>query len=276
MAVFNDRDLSYVLDTVVAAASAEILPRFRELDGADVAQKSSAIDLVTQADLLSEAHITAALKSRFPEALIVGEEAHDVHRSIDGLRDAALAFTIDPVDGTYNFASGLPAFGTIIGVIVNGETAAGLIYDCINGDSLIASKGAGAHLARKGGHSQRVSVAPAVPLDQMVGAMGWAFMDEPVRSRIAANMAKIRLPFAVNCSAYEYWMMAKGRLHFSGHGKASPWDHLAGVLIHQEAGGYTAKFDGSPYRPGEVLGGILSAPDRDSWVEIRREIVGIG
>ncbi len=52
-----------------------------------------------------------------------------------------------------------------------------------------------------------------------------------------------------------------------------PWDHLAGVLIHEEAGGVTAKFDGSPYRPGEVNGGILSAPDAESWNLILAEIV---
>jgi len=53
-----------------------------------------------------------------------------------------------------------------------------------------------------------------------------------------------------------------------------PWDHLAGVLAHQEAGGYTAKFDGTPYRPGETTGGIISAPDEESWRVIRREIIG--
>jgi fructose-1,6-bisphosphatase/inositol monophosphatase family enzyme len=47
------------------------------------------------------------------------------------------------------------------------------------------------------------------------------------------------------------------------------------VLVHQEAGGYTAKFDGTPYRPGQTDGGILSAPDKASWTMLRREIVGL-
>jgi myo-inositol-1(or 4)-monophosphatase len=51
-------------------------------------------------------------------------------------------------------------------------------------------------------------------------------------------------------------------------------DHLAGVLLHQEAGGHTAKFDGTPYRPGETGGGIISTPGRESWQMIRAEIVG--
>jgi myo-inositol-1(or 4)-monophosphatase len=109
----------------------------------------------------------------------------------------------------------------------------------------------------------------------MIGAMSWGHMDEPDRTRVCANMAKIRMTFAFNCSAYEYWMVASGKLHFIGHAKLMPWDHLAGVLVHQEAGGHTAKFDGSPYRPGETMGGIISAPDKESWQLIRHEIVGI-
>ncbi len=54
-----------------------------------------------------------------------------------------------------------------------------------------------------------------------------------------------------------------------------PWDHLAGVLTHQEAGGYTVKLDGTPYRPGDTEGGILSAPDKESWKMLRRDILGL-
>jgi myo-inositol-1(or 4)-monophosphatase len=99
-------------------------------------------------------------------------------------------------------------------------------------------------------------------------------MDEPDRSRISANLSKTRMAFSLNCSAYEYWMVASGKWHFIGHCKLMPWDHLAGVLAHQEAGGYTAKFDGTPYRPGETVGGIISAPDEESWQMIRRDIIG--
>jgi myo-inositol-1(or 4)-monophosphatase len=274
-AAFNEGDFDYLVEVVAEAAAAEIVPRFRALSAIDITQKTSAIDLVTQADVLTEARIAQAIRSRFPEALIVGEETFDADRfSISRLTDAALAFVIDPVDGTYNFAAGLPAFGTIVAVVVNGETVASLIYDCLNGDRLTAFRAAGAYLTRKDGYSAPIRVAAAVPLSQMVGAIGWAFMDEPLRSRVAANMSTIRMPISINCSAYEYWLAATGRLHFTGHGKAMPWDHLAGVLLHQEAGGYSARFDGSRYRPGDILGGILSAPDPHSWHQIRQTILG--
>lgn len=271
----SDPDFDYLMATVAEAAALEIMPRFRNLGVGDISEKTSAIDLVTEADLLTEKHITAALKARFPGALVVGEEAYEADRSVvPALAHADLAFVIDPVDGTFNFASGLPVFGTILAVVAKGETIAGIIHDPVLGDTVTTVRGAGTYLRRRNGQASRLAVAPVVPLNEMTGLISWGHMDEPDRSRIGANMAKIRMGFALNCSAYEYWMVASGRIHFIGHSKLMPWDHLAGVLAHQEAGGFTAKFDGTPYRPGETTGGIISAPDEESWRIIRREIVG--
>jgi myo-inositol-1(or 4)-monophosphatase len=274
--VISDKDISFLVDCVKQAGQTEIIPRFRNLEAADISEKTSAVDLVTQADLLAEQQITAALRERFASALIVGEEAYEADRSVvPALAEADLAFVIDPVDGTFNFAAGFPVFGTILAVTVKGETVAGIIHEPVLGDTITAIKGSGAYLTRKNGTSTKLKVADAIELSQMVGGMAWAHMDEPDRSRIAANLSKVRMTFAFNCSAYEYWMAASGKLHFIGHSKLMPWDHLAGVLIHQEAGGHTAKYNGTPYRPGETTGGILSAPDMESWNIIRREIVGL-
>jgi len=272
---FSDTDFDHLMTIVAEAAAREILPRFRNLGDGDIAEKTSAIDLVTEADLLAEQYITAALKARFPGALIVGEEAYEADKSVvPALAHADLAFTIDPVDGTFNFAAGLPVFGTIVAVVAKGETIASVIYDPVLGDTVTAMRGAGTFLRRGKGQARRLSVAAPAALSAMTGAISWGHMEEPERSRICANLAKTRMTFSLNCSAYEYWMVASGKWHFIGHSKLMPWDHLAGVLAHQEAGGYTAKFDGTPYRPGETTGGIISAPDEDSWQMIRREIIG--
>lgn len=271
----TDSDIAFLINEVRRAGEADIMPRFRNLAAGDIAEKTSAIDLVTQADLQAEERITRSLRQRFPQALIVGEEAYEMDRSVvPALNDAALAFVIDPVDGTYNFASGLPMFGTILAVVANGETVAGIIHDPILGDTITAVIGGGAHLQRANGSSSRLQVGAAKPLAAMTGIVAWAHMDEPDRSRIAANMAKIRMSFYYNCSAYEYWMLGSGRIDFVAQQKTNPWDHLAGLLIHREAGGYSARYDGQPHRPGEMEGGILAAPDRDSWETIRQDIIG--
>ncbi len=58
------------------------------------------------------------------------------------------------------------------------------------------------------------------------------------------------------------------------YNKLMPWDHLAGTLIAQEAGGHAARFDGSPYRPTDLEGGLLVASNPDSWRVLRDEIIG--
>ncbi|MBB4007773.1 inositol monophosphatase family protein [Allorhizobium taibaishanense] len=272
--MFHDRDLDSVLTIVKHAASLEIRPRFRRLIEGEVEEKKSSIDLVTQADLLSEKHMTEALQARWPHALVVGEEAAETDRSlIDKLKQADLAFVIDPVDGTFNFQAGLPIYGTNMAVVVKGETVAGIIHDSVLGDTLVASKGSGARFLREDGTVNPIAVAAPADLSMMVGTISINDLAYEERRRVAGNLAKTKMAFAYNCSAYEYWLVATGKVHFIGHYKLYPWDHLAGVLIHQEAGGFTARFDGSPYKPGDLTGGILSAPDRDSWEQVLREIV---
>ncbi|HBF31387.1 MAG TPA: inositol monophosphatase [Rhizobium sp.] len=250
------------------------MPRFRRLDASDVTEKKSSIDLVTDADLLSEKRMTEDFLARWPKALVVGEEACEANPALIGaLKDAELAFVIDPVDGTFNFQAGLPTFGTNLAVVVRGETVAGIIHESVLGDTLVASKGAGAHMLRADGHRSAIAVARPVPLSSTVGTISINDIAYEERRRIAGNLAKTKMAFAYNCSAYEYWMAATGKVHFIGHHKLMPWDHLAGVLIHMEAGGLTARFDGTPYLPGDITGGILSAPDRESWEEILRDVV---
>lgn len=272
--MFDDHDIGAVLEIVKEAARLDILPRFRSPDMGDVTEKKSAIDLVTDADLLSERRMTEAFRARWPNALVVGEEACETNPGlISALRDAELAFVIDPVDGTFNFQAGLPTFGTNLAVVVRGETVAGIIHEAVLGDTLVASKGAGAHLLRADGHQAPIAVAKPVPVSSTVGTISINDIGYEQRRRIAGNLAKTQMAFAYNCSAYEYWMASTGKVHFIGHHKLMPWDHLAGVLIHLEAGGFTARFDGTPYLPGHTTGGILSAPDVDSWQEILQEIV---
>lgn len=271
---FRDSDLFDILDLVRTAGQREILPRFRRFDAPDIVEKKSSIDLVTDADLKTEAYLTAELLKRWPEALVVGEEACESNPAlVSALPDADLAFVIDPVDGTFNFQAGLPVFGTNLAVVKRGETIAALIHDCVLADTLVASKGAGARWLRADGTEAAIRVAAATELSMMVGTISINDIGEEERRRIAGNLAQTKMAFAYNCSAYEYWLVATGKVHFIGHHKLMPWDHLAGVLLHEEAGGVTRRFDGSPYLPGQTTGGILSAPDADSWEMILSRVV---
>lgn len=270
---FDDASIEALEKILAEAARTEIMPRFRRLDAADVRRKTSAADLVTEADIRAERLITARLREHWPDALVVGEEAcsEDPAR-LAGLGEAELAFVVDPVDGTFNFASGVPLFGVILAVVVNGETVAGLIHDPVGGDTMVAAAGAGSHVLRGDGTRERVRVADAVPFAEMTGSVSWQYFSEPERSLLARNQTKTLASFGYRCSAHEYRLLAGGHAHFVVYNKLMPWDHLPGALICEEAGGYVRKFDGSPYRPADLSGGLLLATDPESWSLLRREV----
>jgi fructose-1,6-bisphosphatase/inositol monophosphatase family enzyme len=267
---FTRADALAVAEILRTTAQAEILPRFRNLSADAIRTKSSQLDLVTDADEAAERVIEAELLRRFPEALVVGEEGVSRDASVlNGLGEAELAFILDPVDGTLNFASGLPLFGVMAAVVIKGEIVCGVILDPISDDWSMAVRGEGAWVQRPDGSTSQLQVASPVPLSQMAGNVSWRYLPEDLRPRVTGNLPKVAMAADLRCAAHTYRQIAAGHLHFSFSSSVMPWDHAAGWLIHREAGGYTAHFDGSPYRPVNRSGGLISAPDKESWQALR-------
>jgi fructose-1,6-bisphosphatase/inositol monophosphatase family enzyme len=272
---FARKDLERLADIVTIAADQEIMPRFRSLGEGGIREKTSALDLVTDADEAAEAAIKAAVAKAFPKAVFVGEESVEKDRSLlNKIADAEMAIIIDPVDGTSNFAWGLPLFGVLAAVVKRGVTIAGIIYDPVGRDCTFAIKGHGAWAKSESGTTRDIRVSKPTTLANMTGVTSWYLMPEPMRSHVAANLAKVKASFGYRCAAYEYRIVAEGLVDFSLHYKLMPWDHAAGVLIHAEAGGYSALLDGSPYLPTRFEGGIISAPNRESWQMVHDALLG--
>jgi fructose-1,6-bisphosphatase/inositol monophosphatase family enzyme len=142
------RQATEVATLLREAARAEILPRFRRLAQGEVRSKSGPLDLVTDADEAAERVIEAGLLRMFPGAVIVGEEAAAADEAVlDRLAGADLAFVVDPVDGTANFASGTPLFGCMAAAVVRGEVVGAWIHDPLGDDTAIALRGEGAWIA---------------------------------------------------------------------------------------------------------------------------------
>jgi len=255
------------------AAKAEILPRFRRLGEGDIRVKSEASDLVTEGDEAAERYIKARLDEVLPGALFVGEEsvAHDPDL-LPKLAGADLALVVDPIDGTFNFASGIPLFAVMASVVSKGETVAGVIYDPMGDDWILAEKGAGAHQVRPDGHSVKLKVAEPVALADMYGMASTGFIGHESRAKVLGNMAKVRFLMNYRCAGHEYRTFAAGHVHYLMYNKLMPWDHLAGTLISQEAGAYAARLDGSAYLPSHVDGGLLLTANKDVWEEMKREV----
>ncbi len=266
-------DIAALANLLQEAAVKEILPRFRNLGAGDVRMKSEAIDLVTEGDEAAERLIKARMDEIAPGAVFIGEESVAADPALlDKLADADLAVVVDPIDGTFNFAAGLPLFGVMASVVSKGETVAGIIYDPLGNDWVIAEKGSGAWMCRPDGSQERMSVTAGVPLESMVGGASTGFYSQEARREVMANMAKVRIATSYRCAAHEYRILAGGYIHFLMYQKLMPWDHLAGTLIAQEAGAYAARFDGAPYLPAHLNGGLLLTTDKDSWETLRREV----
>lgn len=268
-------DVTKLADLLKLAAKEEILPRFRRLGSGDVRSKSEPSDLVTEADEAAERLLKREIAALAPEALFVGEESVAADPALLGkLADADFAVVVDPVDGTFNFASGIPAFGVMASVVWKGEVVAGIIYDPMGDDWVMAEKGSGAFLKRPDGEAIRLAVSTPRPLSEMVGMASPGYFYGEERERILANLAKVRFAANYRCSAHEYRTFAGGHVQFIMYNKLMPWDHLGGTLIGTEAGGYVRRLDGSPYLPRHVDGGLLLTTDKDSWELLRREIIG--
>lgn len=267
-------DIETLATVLRDAAKAEILPRFRRLDEGMVRAKTEAIDLVTEADEAAERVITARLKEIEPAAIVVGEEAVAANPALlDVLAGGAdYAITVDPVDGTANFAAGLPLFAVMAAVVRRGEVVAGIIYDPMGDDWLMAEKGGGAWLVFPDGRRLRQTYAPAVPLNQMVGVASPFLLPHEKRGPILRNLDKVRINASYRCAGHEYRMAVGGHLHYLMYGKLMPWDHLPGTLIAREAGAYFGRLDGSAYLPSHTSGGLIVAPDQASFDVLRKEV----
>ncbi len=263
-------DVDWLAALVAEVAAQEIMPRFRRLADDDIHQKSGPADLVTAADVAAELAITSALSARFPQAHILGEEAVASDPSmLEDWYKADLAFTIDPVDGTFNFASGVPVFGVMIAVVRKGETVAGILFDPVGGDWVLAQRGAGARYRSSDGRERRLSVAEPAPVERMTSVVSWQYFAGSERAKVARNQTACLAGANYRCAAQEYRLLSQGALHFALYNKLMPWDHLPGVLIHAEAGGYARRFDGSVYGPEHLSGGLLVATDAESWMTLR-------
>ena len=233
------------------------MPRFRKLTSTQIRQKSSALDVVTDADEAAEAVIGAALAAAFPGALIVGEEGTYRDPSLlQAVGTAELAFLVDPVDGTKNFVCNLPLFGVMAAATIRGEIVAGVIYDPVCRDWAYALRGGGAWMEQEDGSRIPLRVAKPAPVSAMEGIVATGFLTEPLRSTVLGNLAKLAASTNLRCAAHEYRMAAAGYCHMLLYNRLMPWDHAAGWLLHREAGGYSAHFDGTPYQAAHLTGGL--------------------
>lgn len=252
------------------AAERAILPRYQALAAHEVSEKAKD-DVVTVADNEAEDILAEALSRLLPEATIVGEEAvHADPAVLDRLGDA-LCWIIDPLDGTNNFASGNPPFGILVALAERGETIGGWILDPLTGRFCHAERGKGAFIGRDPVHARPSGQASPI------AGISLLYMDpakrEAVKQHIAPHYTLVDIP---RCAAEQYPRLVLGTNDVSIFERTLPWDHAAGVLFLNEAGGKAARPDGSPYRVDEyALPGMIGATTPELWDELAARLAAL-
>ena len=263
--------LTSAVETIMREASERaIKPRYRKLERDEIMEKGVG-DVVTVADQESEAILTARLSQLLPEAAVVGEEAVAANPGVmEQLKDK-LCWIVDPLDGTMNFSQGKAPFGVLVALADKGETIGGWILDTLTGRFCHVGKGSGAYIgdyritARTSGESPPVAAVSTI------------FMEAGAREKFIAHIAPhYRLVDIPRCAAEQYPRLALGANDLSMFNRTLPWDHAAGCLFLNEAGGKAARPDGSAYRVDEYerrnLIGAASPELWEAFAELARSL----
>lgn len=232
-------------------------------------RRKGAVDLVTRADRASEERILRLVRERFPDHSILAEEGGGEAAPAGG----PFLWVIDPLDGTTNFAHGLPIWSVSIGVLHEGRPVVGVVYDPTREECFTAVRGRGAHC---NGRALRVSSAAELDEALLITGFPYDIRTSPVNNldHFEHFMLRARAVRRLGSAALDLCYVAAGRFDGFWELKLHPWDVAAGALIVEEAGGEVSRFGGEPWDvfSEELLAAppALMAPMREVLVRGRR------
>ena len=198
-------------------------------------------NLVTEADLASEALIVDRISSKYPKHSIFAEESgHSA--SIDG--HSSWKWIIDPLDGTTNFAHGYPCFAVTIALEHEGEIVVGVTFDPTRNEMFAAERGRGASL-----NSKPISVSQTSILKESLLVTGFPY-ELTKRDEVARHLTSFLLGARGvrrdGSAAIDLAYVACGRFDGFWEDGLNPWDVAAGILMIEEAGGMLSDYRGNP------------------------------
>ncbi len=242
-------------------ARTAILPRFGRIAAADREEKTPG-DWVTIADSESERLLEAGLRAIDPSARMIGEEACAADPALLNDVGQGRAWLVDPLDGTNNFAAGRTPFGMIIALVEDGVVMQGWLYDPTADRLCHATRGGGAFV-----EGSRISAIGAnKPMPVAAFSRYWMTPDKAAHLEKCAS-GVLTLAEGMKCAAAQYPALAAGEFDVALYERVYPWDHAAGALFIEEAGGKVARLDGSAYRVDDHAVDLLAATSPDLWAK---------
>jgi myo-inositol-1(or 4)-monophosphatase len=234
----REKNVSYSLavlkDMIIPAAQQELLPRFARVERQHKCDGS----VLTEADLAVQSRIAALLLQQWPQTVFLGEEMTAAEQA-GLLAGGQPVWCLDPLDGTSNFAAGIPFFCVSLALLQQGEVVLGMVYDPVRDECFTASREQGARL---NGELLRVKQS-GLELAQATALIDFKRLEKGLATRLVTE-----LPYASQRSfgsvALDWCWLAAGRCHLYLHGRSNIWDYAAGNYIFHAAGGYSSTLDG--------------------------------
>jgi len=226
-------------------AGAAVLKHYFASKTLKISNKEGINNLVTEADHAAEKAIIDTIKEKFPDHFILSEEVGEIASS------SPYKWIIDPIDGTVNYAHGIPICCVSIGLEHNGSIILGAVYNPLINEFFLAERGKGAQLNGEPIHvSNKATVMDAC----VVTGFPYTYLDTPngpleVFDRFIRKGVPVR---RLGSAAMDLCWVAAGRFDAFFEHKLQAWDSAAGFLMVEEAGGRVSDFSGvyySPYQP---------------------------
>jgi myo-inositol-1(or 4)-monophosphatase len=237
-------------DPAFLATAVEIVLRAGEIQLTGLASgfsvsKKGAIDLVTEVDYECERMCRGLVHDRFPDHAVLAEE---FGASDAGRVPSRSCWVFDPLDGTTNYAHGLPVFCASLALQIDGRTEVGAVYDPTRRELFTAERGQGAYL---NGRALATSDARTLLDAILVTGFPYDVHEDPghlveLFSRFLARAQAVR---RFGSAAIDLCYVAAGRFDGFWEQRLKPWDVAAGGLVVAEAGGRITGMDGSPFDP---------------------------
>jgi myo-inositol-1(or 4)-monophosphatase len=258
-----------VIDPLFLATAVEVVLRAGRIQmahfGTDLKiDKKGAIDLVTEVDVAVERMFRDLVAERFPGHVVLAEELGGGEVPI-----GSHCWILDPLDGTTNYAHGLPIFATSLALEVEGQVVVGAIYDPTRRELFTATRGGGAHL---NGAPMRVSSSRSLIDALLVTGFPYSVHEErkDLVSLFSAFLSEAQAVRRLGSAALDLCYVAAGRFDAFWEQNLRPWDMAAGALMLEEAGGRVTALDGAPFdiRKGQLMAsnGVL----HDDLLEVVR------
>ena len=235
-------------DPILLATATEIVLRAGQIQLAGQASgfrvdKKGTIDLVTEIDVACERMCREVLAERFPDHDVLAEEFGG---TTGGDRQSRYKWIFDPLDGTTNYAHGLPIYCSSLGLEIDGRREVGAVFDPSRNELFTAERGEGAYL-----NGRRLQVSDTATLLDSLLVTGFPYdvqkRGEELVALFGYMLGRARAVRRLGSAALDLCYVAAGRFDAFWEQLLKPWDVAAGALILEEAGGRVTGMDGAPF-----------------------------